>query len=392
VIPTPVEAAIMSGISPNSTTNELAGAVPKEADLAKTAAAKSSDVPGAFPDTPAAEPEAFSVNPIPATDGPGNPITLAPGEKVPVSSAITSNTIGTGVHDDEELKKADEVAQTFTVQPIPATGGAGNPIKLAAGEPVPAPETITGNTIQSTVTTDKGSYENSGAFGNAPVLPPAVTPDVKHAANGTGVLDLPPITHNLIPESSLPMGESGAGTFDASPTIQSVGPQATTVFLAGQVPLEKKKKEEEDDVPEIVRESQEEAGFAPEASAIPEEVREKGEVEKELLAEVKKVPSIDELKAAAGEPAPGIDSRDISPTTVPGSHSQAAAQVTGGVTTATTGAVSAPAVTEEAKKEEAPAAASSPSAAEAKDAKKKKRLSFFGKLKAKFHHEEKSKN
>lgn len=139
----------MSGVTPTSTTATLAKDVPKEA-------AGSSDLPGTFPETPASEPAAFSVNPIPASEGAGNPIKLAPGEKVPDPSTFNKNTITSTVKDEGE--------QTFGVTPIPATAGAGNPIKLAAGEPVPPPSQLTSNTINSTVTTDKESYEKSGEF------------------------------------------------------------------------------------------------------------------------------------------------------------------------------------------------------------------------------------
>jgi hypothetical protein len=264
---TPATAGIMSSVAPTSTTHELAKDVPLEK------AATETEVPGAFPETPATEPAAFSVNPIPATTGAGNPINLPAGEKVPDASTITSNNISSGVHDDVSLAKKAEPEQTFSVTPIPATAGAGNPVTISAGADVPAHSEVTGNTVQSTVTTDKESYEKADAA--PPLLPPVVTPEAERDEKGTGVLDLPPISKNLIPESSLPIGAAGAGTFDASPMIQSVGPQSTTAQLASQVPLEPKA----DEVPEIVKESQKEAGVDPEASAIPEEVREKSGVE-----------------------------------------------------------------------------------------------------------------
>ncbi|OBT80820.1 hypothetical protein VF21_00086 [Pseudogymnoascus sp. 05NY08] len=308
--PAAAAAALMSGVTPNSTTAALAKDVPKENGT-------SSALPGAFPETPATEPESFSVNPIPASAGNGNPITLAPGEAVPHPSTINANTITSGVHDDEELKAADFAKEpTYSVNPIPATAGGGNPITLAPGEPVPNPSTITGNTIASTVRTDKESYEKSGGLGTAPFLPPVVTPEAERDAKGTGVLDLPSTSKGgLIPESSLAMGEGGAGNYDASPTIQSVGPGATTAALAGAVPLEKDIKgkdtatiqsvgpgattaalagtvplEKESSVPDLVKESQEAAHFPPEASAVPEEVEEKKEVERELLSGVPLAP------------------------------------------------------------------------------------------------------
>ncbi|KFY96134.1 hypothetical protein V498_02875 [Pseudogymnoascus sp. VKM F-4517 (FW-2822)] len=313
---TPAAAALMSGVTPNSTTAALAKDVPKENGT-------SSALPGAFPETPATEPDSFSVNPIPASEGAGNPINLAPGEAVPAPSTINANTITSGVHDDEELKAADlaKNGPTYSVNPIPATAGPGNPITLAPGERVPDPSTISGNTIGSSVRTDKESYENSGGLGTAPTLPPVVTPEAERSAKGTGVLDLPSTSKgNMIPESSLPMGgEGGVGTFDASPTIQSVGPGATTAALAGAVPLEKNiksgkhtdsaaiqtvgpgattaalagavpREKRQSSVPDVVKESQEAANFPPEASAVPEEVEEKREVERELLSGVPLAP------------------------------------------------------------------------------------------------------
>jgi hypothetical protein len=285
----------MAGVAPTSTTADLAKDVPLEKSAGNTV---SSGFPGSFPETPAAvEKDDFSVSPLPAADGAVNPIKLAPGEKVPDPSTFTSNTVASGVHDDPELVAADkagESEQTFSIAPLPAFAGAVNPVKVAPGEKIPDPSMLTGNTIHSAVRTDKESYENSGALGNAPVLPPVVTPQSERGQKGTGVLDLPPISNNLIPESSLPMGTTGVGTFDASPAIQSAGPQSTTANLAAAVPLESTK------VPEVVKESQAEAGVAPEASAVPEEVKEKSAVEEELLKQVPEAPSTSEGTAGKG--------------------------------------------------------------------------------------------
>ena len=297
---TPASAGIMSGVTPTSTTAALAKDVPLEKST--TEETSSSALPGSFPETPAAvEKGEFSVAPLPATEGSSNPITLAPGESVPDSSTLTSNTIASGVHDDPELVeilKKQEAAkageETFSVSPLPAFPGAVNPIKIAPGETLPDPSTLTGNTIHSNVRTDPESYEKSGGIGDAPVLPPVVTPQGEREQKGTGILDLPPISKNLIPESSLPIGTSGSEGVDAGPTIQSSGPESTTANLAGAVPLESSK------VPEIVKESQKEAGVDPEASAIAEEVKEKSAVEKELESKVPVVPSTSEGVAGEG--------------------------------------------------------------------------------------------
>ena len=394
----------MSGVTPQSTTSQLAGQVPKEGQ-------SDGSIPGAFPETPAPESDntqkpfdtapqqsyeahqtqaqqeyaaipqeaaeqAFSVNPLPATSGPGNPIIPNENDIVPPSSDFTFNTVQSTVHDDEELKAADlakqrqqsashdqaypvapkpfteegpahpvtiapgekfpsadeyalsqknihdkeelkaaelfreQQQQNVSVNPLPATAGAGNPITLAPGIPVPKTDEFTANTVNSNVKLDEASYNKPDAMvGGAPFLPPVVTPQAERNAKGTGVFDVPPVTKNLIPESSLPMGAQ-AGTYDqeVSPFVQSAAPTSTTAQLAGQVPLENKKPQAETVVvPSIVKESQAKAHFPPEASAQTEPVFEKHQVEDELLAKVPKAPvtadgttSVREVATAVG--------------------------------------------------------------------------------------------
>jgi hypothetical protein len=219
----------MSSVAPGSTTAALAGQVPKEGE-------DKSAIPGAFIETPAA-------------------------------------------NDD----------QSFSVKPIPATPGMGNPIQLKPGEKVPDPSTLTGNTVESTVTTDKASYENGGAV--------AIPSAPKDDANNT----LPPIQKGMIPESSLPMGANA--TDGTSAFISSVGPTSTTAALAGKVPLEPNAEEK---VPEVVTESQEKAHVDPEASANPTAVEEKHEVEDELKSKVPEAPATSESPLTAGNVAASV--------------------------------------------------------------------------------------
>lgn len=212
----PAGSQAISSAGPDSTTAGLAGQVPKESN--------DSALPGAFPETP------FET---PATE-----------------------------------------PQSFSVNPIPATAGASNPIQLEPGEKVPDPSTLTKNTVQSTVRHD--AYDNDK--GGAPQLGPVVTPDKERDAKG-GMFGLPPISGNLIPESSLPIGGSGSKEAEPGVTIQSAGPTSTTAALAGQVPKEPK-------VPGVVTDSQKEAKVDPEASASAEAVENKKEVEREILKEV----------------------------------------------------------------------------------------------------------
>lgn len=153
--------------------------------------------------------------------------------------------------------------KTVSVNPLPATAGTGNPIKLAPGEKIP--ESITAQDVNKHVKLDKASYEKSDALPTAPALS----------------TEVPAVSGTMIPESSLPMGDK---TDVADVTINSVGPASTTAVLAGQVPLEPK-------VPEVVKESQEKAGVAPEASAVPEEVKEKAKVEEEIKSKVPEAPA-----------------------------------------------------------------------------------------------------
>ncbi|KAF2138564.1 carbohydrate-binding module family 48 protein [Aplosporella prunicola CBS 121167] len=271
---------IMSSAAPEATTAELAGEQPKETP---------SDIPGAFLETPADELQQFSVNPIPASEGDSNPVKLAPGEEVPHPSTINANTVDSTVKDDEELKAQDaEKEQAFGVSPLPGTNTAGNPISLAPGEKVPHHSEYTTNDVNSNVTLDKESYEKGASL--PPQLGPVVTPDAERSAH---MFDIPGLTNNMIPESSLPMGSAaGASAADPGVTVQSSHPESTTAALAGQVPKEPR------GVPQVVSDSQEAAHVSPEAAANPEAVQEKSEVENELLNEVPEQPATSENNTA----------------------------------------------------------------------------------------------
>ncbi|KAF1982598.1 carbohydrate-binding module family 48 protein [Aulographum hederae CBS 113979] len=307
-------AAALSSAAPTSSTAKMAGEQPKEGE-----------VPGAFPETPsAAEEQKFSVNPLPASEGHGNPVNIAPGAKVPelgstnrlvvfhrtarkwkgkdlrwvyhnwerekLTSRISSIT--SGVHDDPELKAADEQKEelSFGVAPLPATGGTGNPISLQPGEKMPDVGEVTSNNIASQVKLDKESYAKSDAY------PQNGSTGDAQKSMGAGMFGVPPVTNNMIPESSLPMGGEAK---DADPgfTTQSAAPESSTAALAGAVPKEPR------GVPEIVSESQKAAGFDPEASANPDAVMEKKELELELKKDVPEAPSTSDVPEVAGVPA-----------------------------------------------------------------------------------------
>lgn len=188
--------------------------------------------------------------------------------------------------------------ESFGVNPLPPTEGASNPVNPPAGSKIPPLGEITSNTIHSSVTTSQSAYEKAGS--SIPYLGGAL------AALGFGGTAAK--KENLIPESSLPMGENADKSLDAGPTVSSSGANTTTADLAGKVPLEESKptaaigsssEAPVSEVPEPVKESIKEAHAEPEATASSEAVKEKSAVEQELL---EKVPTSDET----GEHAPSI--------------------------------------------------------------------------------------
>ncbi|KAK2858550.1 hypothetical protein FQN49_004621 [Arthroderma sp. PD_2] len=318
---TPTASAAMSGVTPESTTAGLAAAVPKEvpaheatissaapesttAELAKDVPLeKKMETPGTFPETPLDEQE-VSVNPLPATGGMGNPVKLAPGEQVPESSNLTSNTLGSNVTTDKAgyeadasdpamaAAAADAGEQKVSVDPLPATGTVGNPVKLAPGEEVPESSNLTSNTLVSNVTTDKAGYEKDASD---PAMAALAAQQHQHDQKNT---------YSALPIDTEPKSKS-VGPND-NPTIQSAAPQSTTAALAGAVPLEKASDAANTQydpevpakqVPDLVKDSMSKAHSGPEAAGVPEMVKEKKDLEEELLDEVPPA-------TGSGQPAP----------------------------------------------------------------------------------------
>ncbi|KAB5539360.1 hypothetical protein GE09DRAFT_316019 [Coniochaeta sp. 2T2.1] len=228
----PPMAAVLSNVTPDSTTVGLASNVPLEPkreahveDKKDTPAEQKSSAPGAFPETPAADADKqFSVNPLPATD--------------------------------------------FAV----------NPIELTAGEKVP--KDVAANGINDHVTLDKESYEKSDRI-------PGLT-------GLTAPTDLAPTSiGTIIPESSLPI-------IAGDVTTNSAAPESSTAALAAKVPLEHHHHE----APKVVKDSQEKSGEEVGASGVEElkgdKVDEKAEVEEELLSKVPEAPSTAEGTSGKG--------------------------------------------------------------------------------------------
>ncbi|OAX80329.1 hypothetical protein ACJ72_05343, partial [Emergomyces africanus] len=297
----------MSGVTPEATTAALAADVPKESDKApqteiiapgaatissaapgSTTAALAKDValeskkdstPGAFPVTPAAEPELYSVKPIPATEGIGNPIQLQPGEPVPDPSTITSNTITSTVTTDREGYEKDASAagfappgETVTSLPVTAnsTNGLAEPFVQSAG-PTSTTATLAGAVpLENTNRNVNGHHEPETVANNVPETVKESLAKAHKEPEAAGVAA-------AVSEKKEVEGE----------LLKNVEPAgAAAGDLTGGVPL-------------VVRRSIDEAHWTPEAAAMPAAVVEKKEVEQELLHDVKRVD-------ATGEPAPVI--------------------------------------------------------------------------------------
>ncbi|RDA82550.1 hypothetical protein CP532_0936 [Ophiocordyceps camponoti-leonardi (nom. inval.)] len=238
------------------------------------------------------------IDPKPAAPGAVNP---ASGDKTPQSASAINDHVKL---DKDSYEKSDALpSSSVGINPMPAAPGAVNPVHLAPGEKIPP----SASAIDDHVKLDKDSYERSDAL-------PGVDTQNK----------MPPASKNLIPESSLPMGQGndaninsvGPGATTAalagavplekdknSANISSVGPDATTTGLAGAVPKEDKSANissvgpdattaglagavpKDAQVPDVVKKSQAEAGVSPEASAVPREVEEKSMVEQQLKQE-----------------------------------------------------------------------------------------------------------
>lgn len=100
----PAASHIMSSAAPDSTTAALAAGAPIEPASKDY---KTEGLPGLYPETPAADlNKQFSINPLPAAPGAVNPISLAPGEKIPEQYTTESATSNVRL-DPESYEKAD---------------------------------------------------------------------------------------------------------------------------------------------------------------------------------------------------------------------------------------------------------------------------------------------
>lgn len=425
----------MSNVTADSTTAQLAKDVPVENSKAEK---KPEELPGTFPETPAANElnNPIGISPLPAAAGAVNPIKLAPGEPVPKdfqAADLNSNV----KLDAESYEKSDALPGVDTsALNVPAVGG------------VMIPESSLPMGNGSANINSVGANSTTAALAAEVPKEPKVPEVVKESQDKAGVdpeasgiasevQDKKQVEEELkdkVPEApSTSEGTGGKGTDKsendktlletAAAATAGLGAAAAAVAyaakdkaaeLAGQAPTsvqeklptsvqesiatgakETKIEEVSPQVPTEVKESIAEAGKSPEAAANTEAVQEKKAVENELLKEVKTVnatgepaPKPAETKeepatAAQDAPkvveAPGV-AKDVPETSTPPNG------VNGATTTTENGAgASAPTTPSKSTKTADPATPNSGKS----DQKKKNRVSgFFGKLKSKISHKD----
>ncbi|KAI4867390.1 carbohydrate-binding module family 48 protein [Hypoxylon rubiginosum] len=326
----PATAAMINSVTPDSTTAALAAAVPLEEK-------KDSELPGTFPETPAAEGGDFSVNPLPATDGALNPITLAPGEKIPESLAGQSTT-GNVKLDPESYEKSDTLPGGVPVI-LSSAAPDSTTAALAASAPLEpkVPEVVKESQDKANVDPEASGIaeevEEKAAVEKELLDKVKEAPSTSEGTAGEGTEK----TENAVTPGEAAAsvaaaatavgGAALAGAFAAKDvavekaTDAATTAQATIVGAATNLPdsvkeqlpesvqnaigsTEKEVAREEvsPEVPTEVKESIAEAGKAPEAASNTEAVEEKKIVEAELLKEVKPVDGEkEELKTKAAE-------------------------------------------------------------------------------------------
>ncbi|KAF2719186.1 carbohydrate-binding module family 48 protein [Polychaeton citri CBS 116435] len=405
-------AAALSSAAPGSSTAAMAGAVAKEADK-KTTSNGSVAAPGAFPETPVAEEEkTFGVNPIPVSAGIGNP---SESER---ATAGDSAAINATAYDDPELKAADaskatapEDAQTYSVNPIPATSGFGNPTeteRTTAGDSAAInatayddPELKAADEAKAKAPEDAQNYSvapipATSGFGNPSESERAVPGD--SAAINATAYDDPELKAADITETK---ATEGAQTYSVAPIPATSGignPSESEKTVPGSSAAINATAYDD---PELKA-----ADEAKTAAAVPEPDK-APQIPEPEKSEPLTVPDPTETKAAIGAAAvagpaateddssrgrlaaPEQDdyvgrSRDVSPMSKPATRTENQTEpvVTTGTTQTTTPAKSAP-ETPQKKKEAAPSSASSTPASQKTDGKKEKRRSFFGRIKDK---------
>ncbi|KAI0601514.1 hypothetical protein F4775DRAFT_589293 [Biscogniauxia sp. FL1348] len=435
-----IATAIMSSAAPESTTAALAADAPLEKKE------ESSDLPGTFPETPAAELDKaageFGVNPLPAADGAVNPIQLAPGEKIPEGIAA-ENTNSHVKLDPESYEKSDAlpggapvILSSVAPESTTAALAAEAPIETkvpaivkesqekAEAEPEASavPEEVKEKANVESELLDKVKEAPSTSEGTAGkgtektenvVTPGEAAASVAAAATATaaavgaaavaGAVHAKDIAVEKATEAAAAAQTSATEAAAKLPeSVKENLPESVQNAIA-TTSKEETREEVSPEVPAEVKESIIEANESPEAAANTEAVEEKKEVEAELLKEVKPVEAVGEpasepAKESVPEAAPvavaaPVVVSEATPEAAPKAAPEAAVEATPAAaaeaqpTAATTNGVQAAATTDKAADATPPQSttdkpAESPTATEKK---KKNRLSvIFGKVKEKF--------
>lgn len=291
-----------------------------------------SDAPGAFPVTPANELDMpIGINPLPATDGAVNPITLGPGEKIP--ETITAQSTNEHVKlDKESYEKSDALAGVDLSLP-PVTSNTIPESSL----PISGSNDVTINSVgpESTTTALAGQVplepkvpkvvKESQAKAGVDPEASAVAEEVREKAEVED--ELKKKVHEAPSTSE---GTAGVGTdkkdstggvvaaaVSAKDTIAEKAtpavnnnlpdpvkdklPVAAQEALTGQT-KEETREEVSPEVPTEVKESIVESGKSPEAAASTSAVADKAAVEAELKKEVSPVPAEGDIKAEEAKP------------------------------------------------------------------------------------------
>ncbi|KAF4121026.1 Protein kinase, AMP-activated, beta [Geosmithia morbida] len=260
----------ISSAGPNSSAAKMAGEQPIESqdDISTPA-----EIPGGFPETPAEE--TVSVNPLPASAGAINPISLEPGEKIPDS--FSAQDINKNVKlDKESYERSDALPVADSETPV------------IPRDVLPDVGTPLDESIVKSVGPGATSATLAGQVANEPKQSDAAV--ASNFINSVGPESTTASLASQVPEEP---EKSVSGDHSAAKlaAISTVGAGATTASLAGQVPKESKG----DDVPGVVKDSQTNTvqdsqdqvdAATPEAGNIPGTVDEKAQVEGEIEDEV----------------------------------------------------------------------------------------------------------
>ncbi|KAK0733303.1 hypothetical protein B0T26DRAFT_634364, partial [Lasiosphaeria miniovina] len=337
-------AAAISSAAPESTTAQLAGAIPLEETKDNLTA------PGGYPETPAADAnKEFKISPLPATEGALNPIKLEPGqEKIPEGIAA-GNTNSNVTLDKESYEKSDRIPGLDTELPpisntmipessLPILGGdvvafssaAPNSTTAALAGAVPLEEPKVPEIVKESQEKAQVDPEASGiseevkekaAVEDELLQKVSEAPSTSEGTSGKGTEKSE--TDKTIAETvATAAATAGAAVLGAAlaakqtatdtatdvaaslPGLQESVKQALPVSIQDAIGATKKETAPEtisSEVPAEVKESIEKSGESPEAAASTAAVEEKKEVEAELLKQVEVAPVTSESSTQPAE-------------------------------------------------------------------------------------------